>query len=124
MAVPTALSRDVLAPHRVEPRVQVLEEPGPHVVDPWPAVGGGGTLVEHPLRGALPPAQRLAEHVFVAPARQHRRFERDEVERRIDRAEHGGNDIGEPRGARAVGRVASPECGGVQSGYARRRAVS
>ena len=98
VAVPAALAGHVLAPHRVEAGIEVLEEAGPHMVDPGSAVRGGRTLVEHPFRGARPAAQRLAEHVLLAPTRQHRLFERDEVERRINRVEHGGNVTGGPLG--------------------------
>ena len=67
VAVPAALAGDVLAAHRVEAGIEVLEEPGPHVVDAGPAVGGGRALVEDPLGRALAAAQALAEHVVVAP---------------------------------------------------------
>ncbi len=49
VAVPAALAGHVPPPHGVEPGVDVLEEPGPHVVDAGPAVGGGRALVEDPL---------------------------------------------------------------------------
>ena len=88
------------------------------MVDARSAVRGRRALVEHPLRGARPPAQRLAEHVLVPPAREHRLFERDEIEGRIDRAEHGANVTGGPLGDRAVGRLASAECAGAHSGFA------
>ena len=81
VAVPSALAYDVLAPHRVEARVQVLEQAGPDVVDAGAAVGGGRPLVEHPFGLTVPVAQALAEHVFVGPLREHARLELDEIER-------------------------------------------
>ncbi len=87
VAVPPRLPGDVLAPHRVETGVDVLEEPGPDVVDAGAAVGGGRTLVEDPFRRALASPQRLGEHVVRAPAAEDAVFERDEVEPRIDGVE-------------------------------------
>src|ERR1700686_5304055 len=119
MAVPPALAVHVLAAHRVEARVEVLEEPWPNVVDPRPAGGSRRSLVEHPFRRVRAPAHRFAEHVLLPPAGQHRLLERDEVERRINRAEPGGNDTGGPLVNRAVERLACAECGGTHSGCAR-----
>jgi len=53
-----------------------------------PAVRRRRTLVKHPIGCALAASQRFAEDVLLAPAREHRRFERNKVETRVDRAEH------------------------------------
>ena len=87
VAVPPALAGDVAAAHGLEAGVEVLEQPGPHVVDAGPAVGGGRTLVEHPLRRADAPAQALGEHVVGVPAVEGGVLERDEVERGCDGVE-------------------------------------
>ena len=71
VAVPAALALDVVAAHRLVARVDVLEDPREHVVGARAAVGGRRPLVEHPLRAALPAAQRLVEDVALAPALQH-----------------------------------------------------
>ena len=94
VAVPAGLPGDVLAPHRVEPRVDVLEEPGPDVVDPRAAVRGRWALVEDPLGGA--PSRRRTLSAKTSWSRQpgqHTVFERDEVEVSIDGSEgHGPYD--------------------------------
>ena len=53
VAVPAALAGYGVAPHGLEPRVEVLEHPGPHVVEARAAVGGGWTLVEDPRLAVL-----------------------------------------------------------------------
>ena len=87
VAVPTALAGDVVAAHGLEARVEVLEEAGPHVVDPGTAVGGGRTLVEHPLGRAGAAAEALGEHVVDVPAVEGGVLERDEIERGRDGVE-------------------------------------
>src|SRR4029079_5929073 len=84
VAVPPGLAGDVPAPHRVEARIEVLEQATPHVVDPGSAVGRGWTLVEDPLRCAPTSAQALGEGVVDRPPAQHARVERREVELAID----------------------------------------
>ncbi len=93
MAVPARLAGHVLAPHGVEPRVDVLEEPGPDVVDPGTPVGRRRALVEDPFLGTRPTAHALGEDVVGLPGRQHTVFQLDEVEVSIDRSEgHGPYD--------------------------------
>ena len=86
VAVPPTLTGDVAAPHGVEAGEEVLERPGPDVVEPGPAVGRGRPLVEHPLGRTLPPPETLGEHVALPPPLQHPLLEGDEV--------HGGIDGG------------------------------
>src|SRR4029077_17558092 len=67
VAVPTTLARHVLAPHRLEARVDVLEDPGPHAGGPGRVVRGRGALGEPPRGRRCSAPQRLAEHVVLAP---------------------------------------------------------
>ena len=67
--------------------VEVLERPGPDVVQTGPAVRGRRPLVEHPLGCALAAAQALGEHVVVGPALLHPGFELDEVDVAVDGVE-------------------------------------
>ena len=80
VAVPAALAGHGLAPHGLEAGVEVLEHPGPHVVQAGAPVGRRGALVEDPGLGVLAQAPGLGHHVMGAPAGQHRFFERDQVE--------------------------------------------
>ena len=101
VAVPAALALDVAAAHRLEARVDVLEDAGEHVVRARPAVGGRRALVEHPRLRALPAAQRLAEDVALAPALEHLLLESGEGLLRIDRsARHRSGDCRSARRAR------------------------
>src|SRR5205807_2256722 len=68
VAVPAALARDVAAAHRVEPRIDVLEQPRPDMVDARSPVRGRRAFVEDPLGRAFAPPQALAEHVVAPPA--------------------------------------------------------
>jgi hypothetical protein len=68
VAVPAALALDQVALHRLVARVDVLEDAGEDVVGPRPAVRGRRALVEDPRLAALTVADRLAEHVALAPA--------------------------------------------------------
>jgi hypothetical protein len=68
VAVPAAFARDMLPAHGVEPGIDVLEQPRPHMVDAGAAVGCGGSFVEDPLRCAVPAAEGLPENVVVTPA--------------------------------------------------------
>ena len=82
VAVPAALAGHVAAPHGLEAGVEVLEHPGPHVVEAGPAVGGRRALVEDPRLAVL--AERCATcptTSSLAPAGEDARLERDEVER-------------------------------------------
>ena len=97
VAVPPALAGDVAAAHGLEPGVEVLEEAGPHVVDPGAAVGGRRAFVEHPLRCARAAAQALGEDVVGVPAVERGVLERDQIERGRDGVE------GHPGIVRAVG---------------------
>src|SRR4051794_29516894 len=78
VAVPAALAFDVVAAHGLEAREDVLEHARQDVVGAGPAVGRRRALVEHPRRRALAPAQRLAEHVALAPAREDGLLQRGE----------------------------------------------
>ena len=49
--------------------IEVLEEPGPHVVDAGPAVGGGRALVEHPFRVHRARLRRLSPNTSSSPQR-------------------------------------------------------
>ena len=88
---------------------------------PGPAVRGGRTLVEHPLRSARPAPQRLAEHVLVAPARR-----ASPLRARRDRATDRPGGTWRPTlpvarsGDRAVVRLASAECAGAHVSVSRR----
>src|SRR6185369_13673317 len=96
MAVPAALARDVVAAHRLKPRVEVLEDASPHVMEPGAAVRGRRALVEDPRLGALAQPLGLFDDLARPPPRQHSFLERDEVEVGIDRAERHGAMVGEP----------------------------
>jgi hypothetical protein len=114
VAVPTAFSRHVPAPHRLVAGVEVLEQAGPHVVDPGPAVGSRRSLVEHPLRSAGPAPQALGEDGVGVPAVEGGVFERDEVERRRDGVE------GHPGIVRATVRDPSADWAGCPPGLGAR----
>src|SRR5207248_10928192 len=79
VTVPASFAPDVPAAHRVEARVDVLEEASPDVVAARPAVGRRRPLVEDPFRRSPPPAQGLAEDVVLPPARADLALERDAV---------------------------------------------
>ena len=108
VAVPAALALDVEAAHRLEARVDVLEDAREDVVRAGPAVGRRRALVEDPRRRALAPAQRLAEDVALAPALEHLLLELGEGLVGVDgSARHLGRAIvGAPRRGPAQGRRA------------------
>ena len=88
VAVPARLARDIVARHRPEPWVHVLERPGLGVVDRGLSVRGRRPLVEGPQR-AIPPLFELAvEHVGLAPEPEHPPLELGEVRLRVHRLEH------------------------------------
>ena len=95
VAVPAALAGDVVATHRLEARVEVFEDTGPHVMEAGTAVRGGRALVEDPGLGALAQPLGLFDDLARPPSRQHSFLERDEVEVGIDRAERHGAMVGE-----------------------------
>ncbi len=97
VAVPAALAGDVATPHGLEPRVDVLEEAGPHVMDARPAVGGRRALVEHPLGCTLAPPEALREHVVGVPPGEHGLLEVHEVEGRGDGIEGHPGSLRVPR---------------------------
>ena len=99
VTVPAALAADEVAPHGLEAGVDVLEEPGPRMVQPRAAVRRRRPLVEHPLGGPGAASEALAEHVVVAPAGEHALLERDEIE---------GTDGGERHGGTVHNRVRPP----------------
>ena len=84
VAVPPALAPRMLAAHRVEAREHVLEHATEHVVRAGAPVGGGRALVEHVGLGALAAADRLVEHVALAPALENPLLEGGERLLRID----------------------------------------
>ena len=71
VAVPAALALDVVAGHRPVAGEDVLEHAAQDVVRAGVAVGGRRALVEAPLRRARAPADRLGEHLALAPALEH-----------------------------------------------------
>ncbi len=81
VAVPASLALDVVAAHRLVPREDVLEHSTQDVVRAGRSVRGRRALVEGPLRSALPAADRLGEHVALAPALEHAQL--DVGERRV-----------------------------------------
>ena len=87
MAVPTALAGHVVTSHGLEAGVEVLEHPGPDVVQAGLAVGGGRSFVEDPGLGIGPLPPGLGDDVVLAPARQDVLLEGDQVEARVYGAE-------------------------------------
>ena len=81
VAVPAALAGHPVALHGPEPGVEVLEDPGPDVVEAGAAVGGRRALVEDPRRPAGARRLHLTGEVGGPPALEHPR-----LERRADRA--------------------------------------
>src|SRR5207302_1396470 len=79
VAVPAPLAGHVVAPHGLEADEQVLEDPGPHGVDPGAGVGRGGALVEDPGGGAAAQALDVLEEVLAAPPLEDLVLEGDEV---------------------------------------------
>ena len=75
VAVPPPLALDPVTAHGLVARVDVLEHPRQHVVRARRPVGGRRPLVEHPRLGVGAAAQRLGEHVALAPAGQHLELE-------------------------------------------------
>jgi hypothetical protein len=70
----------VPAPHGLEAGIQVLEDAGPHVVQAGPTVGRGRTFVEDPRLAVLAGLADLLDDVVRAPAGEHARFQREEIE--------------------------------------------
>ena len=105
VAVPAALALDVVAAHRLEARVDVLEDAGQDVVGAGPAVGGRRTLVEDPRLRPLTAAQRLGEDVPLAPALEDGLLhlgQRGGRVHRLGKRGHRGHS-GNPRGAGRAG---------------------
>ena len=94
VAVPAGLPGDGVATHRLEPGVEVLEDPRPDVVEPWAAVRGRRPLVEDPRRRIGPPRPDLAEQIFSLPARQHLLLEHRQIQGGIDRAVRHRRSVG------------------------------
>ena len=84
VGVPAALAVHQPAAHGAVAREHVLEHAAEHVVRAGPAVGGRRALVEDVGLGALAPADRLAEHVALAPALEDLLLEVGEGLLRID----------------------------------------
>src|SRR5205823_5164819 len=80
----------------LEPRVQVLEHPRPHVVEPGATVGGRWALVEDPRLTVVAGLADLLDDVTLTPTAEDALLERDEIEG-IDRSErHGRPSYGGP----------------------------
>ncbi len=75
VGVPAPLARHVAAPHGLEAGEQVLERPGPHVVEAGAPVGRRGPLVEDPRLAALAEPGGLLDHLALAPARERPHFQ-------------------------------------------------
>src|SRR5688572_26835551 len=75
VAVPPRLAGNVVAGHRVEPGVEVLEGPGLGVVDAGLAVRGRRALVEDPERAVLAGFELPVEDVGRAPELERFPFE-------------------------------------------------
>src|SRR5439155_27012923 len=71
VAVPAALALDVVAAHRLEARIDVLEHARQDMVRPGPPVRGRRPLVEDELLRALALLERALEHVAFLPALEH-----------------------------------------------------
>src|SRR5262249_30680014 len=84
---PAALAGHGPAAHGLEAGVEVLEHPGPDVVEAGPAVGGRRALVEDPRLAVLAPGLRLRGHVVLGPAREDALLPRDQVEVGVDGSE-------------------------------------
>jgi hypothetical protein len=95
VGVPPALAGDVAAPHGLEAGEQILEHPGPHVVEAGPAVGRGRPLVEDPGLATLAQAGRLLDDLAVVPAPEDALLQLREVEIRVDGAERHGARLGQ-----------------------------
>ena len=89
--VPARLALDVVPGHRLVAREDVLEHAGEDVVRSRAPVGGRRALVEDELGRALAPPQRLAEHVALAPAREHLLLQRGERDGRRQRLVDGAH---------------------------------
>jgi hypothetical protein len=105
VAVPAALAVDLVAAHRLEPRPQVLERTGLHVVYAGGAVRGRRALVEDVRRAARALLQRPGEHVTRAPQREDLAVDRRQVERMLELTKaHGRSSLdvrsGSPGGCR------------------------
>ena len=79
VTVPARLAGHLEPAHRLVAGEDVLEDARQHVVRAGRAVGRRRPLVEHVQRRALAAAQRLVEHVVLAPARQDLLLERGEA---------------------------------------------
>ncbi len=72
VTVPAGLAGHVVAAHGPEAGEDVLEDARLDVVGAGHAVGGGRTLVEHPLRASLGLLQALGEDLLLVPELEHR----------------------------------------------------
>ncbi len=88
VAVPAGLARHVVAGHRLEAGVDVLEGPGLRVMDRRASVRRRRTLVERPERSVLALLELPMEDVGLAPEPEHALLELRETDLRIDRFEH------------------------------------
>jgi hypothetical protein len=83
VCVPAALAMDLMAGHRLVATDEILDRPGPHVVDARFAVGRRRTFEEHERLAAIAGLDRLTEHVRIPPQVEHGTFELREVESRV-----------------------------------------
>ena len=82
VAVPAGLAGHMEPLHGLEPREDVLEDPGLDVMHAGHAVGGGRALVEGPDLAGGRPVQGTVEDLAVPPALQDLVLHRGQVYRR------------------------------------------
>jgi hypothetical protein len=93
VAVPAGLAFDMAAAHGLEPREEVLEDPGLDMVGARHAVGGGRPLVEGPWRPVGGVREASVEDLVLVPEREDLVVER----RQVDMGRHdavGGAAVG------------------------------
>ena len=96
MGVPPATPGDIRAPHGVKPAEEVLVDAGPDVMEPGHPVRGGRSLVEDPLRRALPLFDGAFEDALRRPAGQLGLLEGNEISIGGDRCEHARSMVVRP----------------------------
>jgi hypothetical protein len=86
VTVPAALALDEMAAHRLKAWVDVLEHAREHVMGAGRSVRRRRPLVEDPARRSGTGAQRLGEHIALAPALEHLTLELRQLAAWIDLA--------------------------------------
>src|SRR5262249_30071526 len=89
MAVPARLPRDLVAGHRLEARIDVLEDAGEYVMGARTAVGGRRPLVEAPQRRIRAVLEGAAKDLALAPALEDPLLKVREGLLRVDGSESG-----------------------------------